>query len=91
MIAKQVIFQGRVQGVGFRYATKQIATGFEVRGWVKNLADGGVELQVMGEADEVGAFLAEIADSHLGSHIREREERVIPLLTDVRGFSIVRE
>ena len=38
MIAKRVIFTGRVQGVGFRYTTKEIATGFDVCGTVKNQA-----------------------------------------------------
>ena len=49
MIAKKVIFTGRVQGVGFRYTTKQIALGFDVSGTVKNLSDGTVELRLMGE------------------------------------------
>jgi len=90
MIAKPVFYSGRVQGVGFRYSARQIASGYEVTGWVKNLEDGRVELQVMGEGDEVEAFLAEILDSNLGSLIKEHEEKVIPLLTGVRGFSIVR-
>jgi acylphosphatase len=90
MIAKQVFYAGRVQGVGFRYSARQIASGYEVTGWVKNLEDGRVELQVMGEVDEVEAFLAEIVDSNLGSLIKEHEEQAIPLLTGVRGFSIVR-
>ncbi|MEE3179555.1 MAG: acylphosphatase [Verrucomicrobiota bacterium] len=42
MIAKRVIFSGRVQGVGFRYTTREIATGFDVVGAVRNLPDGTV-------------------------------------------------
>jgi len=91
MIAKQVIYTGRVQGVGFRYTTKQIASGYEVTGSVKNLPDGRVELQAMSyEADELEAFLAAIDESNLGSLIKEREVSVIPALTGQRGFSIVR-
>ena len=37
MIAKRTFYSGRVQGVGFRYSTKQIAMGFEVTGTVRNL------------------------------------------------------
>ena len=44
----QVLFSGRVQGIGFRYTVKQTALGYEVTGWVKNLADGRVELLVEG-------------------------------------------
>ena len=72
MIAQKIIFTGRVQGVGFRYATKQLALGFDVIGWVKNLSDGTVELQIMGEPDEIEEFIQEIVEeSDLAAHIRE--------------------
>jgi acylphosphatase len=91
MIAKQVFYSGRVQGVGFRYTTKQIASGFEVTGWVKNLPDGRVELQAMArDIDELEAFLREIEESNLGSLIKDRTMHAIPPLTGVRGFSIVK-
>ena len=41
-----VIFSGRVQGVGFRYTSNQIAWRFDVTGWVKNLPDGSVQMVV---------------------------------------------
>lgn len=88
MIAKKYFFAGRVQGVGFRYSAKQLALGFDVIGWVKNLDDGRVEMQVMGEAAEVADFLQEIHDSPLGHHILEQEEYDTALLKDVKGFSI---
>ena len=66
---QQIFYEGRVQGVGFRYTVKQIATGFEVLGWVRNLPDGRVELQVRGEAQEVDDFLNAIATSQLRQHI----------------------
>lgn len=90
MIAKRVIFSGRVQGVGFRYTTKDLARGFEVCGWVKNLPEGTVELQVMGEEDEVEGFIKEIAEeSNVAHHIKSLSAESIPLLEGVRGFQIV--
>ena len=87
MIARQYLFAGRVQGVGFRYSTKRLAQGFDIVGWVKNLPDGRVELQIMGEEEELDEFLEELQDSPLGHHIQEQEERAVPLL-EVDGFSI---
>jgi acylphosphatase len=89
MIAKQVLYTGRVQGVGFRYSTKQIASGYEVTGSVKNLPDGRVQLQAMShDVEELESFLSAIDESNLGSLIKEREISVIPPLTGLRGFNI---
>jgi acylphosphatase len=89
MIAKQVIFEGRVQGVGFRYTVKDLARGFEVLGWVKNLPDGSVELQVMGEREEVESFIKEIAEESVIAHgIRNMRAEAIPLLKNCSGFRI---
>ena len=41
---ESVFFSGHVQGVGFRYAVLQVAKEFEVAGYVRNLADGRVQL-----------------------------------------------
>lgn len=91
MIAKRVIFTGRVQNVGFRYTVKDLARSFEVRGWVKNLPDGSVELQVMGEPAEVAAFIREIVEeSNVAHHIKSHMAQAIPLLDNISGFSIAR-
>jgi len=89
MIARKYLFDGRVQGVGFRYATKQIAKGFDVLGTVRNLDDGRVELKLMGEASELEAFIDEIHNSPLGHHILKKEEFNIALLDNIRGFQII--
>ncbi len=48
-IRKHIIFYGRVQGVGFRYYAVQKANQLGLTGWVKNLYDGSVEMEVEGE------------------------------------------
>lgn len=89
LLAKQVIFEGRVQGVGFRYCVKNLALGFDVCGWVKNLTDGSVELQVMGEAAEVEAFVQDITEeSDVAHHIKKVTVSKQPLLEGCKGFRI---
>jgi acylphosphatase len=91
MISKKVIFEGRVQGVGFRYTVKDLARGFDVRGSVKNLSDGSVELIVMGQKDEVESFIKEIAEeSAVAHHIKNMITEKIPLLENCTGFTIER-
>jgi acylphosphatase len=90
MIGRNVFYEGRVQGVGFRFTVKALARGYEVLGWVRNLEDGRVELQVTGEREEVEAFLEAVAESELKSHIKNTQNLPIPPLTGVRGFEILR-
>jgi len=88
MISLQVFYEGRVQGVGFRFTVRHIAKGFDVTGWVRNLPDGRVELQVTGEEDEVRAFVERIADSELHSVIRKQAEDKLTESVVARGFEI---
>ena len=86
----QVLFSGHVQGIGFRYTVKQTALGFEVTGWVKNLADGRVELLVEGEREELEAFQAAIPEAGLGRFIRETQAEWSNGTGEFRGFEIAR-
>lgn len=49
---------GRVQGVGFRYHTKQIANQLGLKGFVKNQLDGSVYIEVEGKPDIINEFIA---------------------------------
>lgn len=55
-----VFYNGRVQGVGFRFTAIDIASGLGVSGWVKNLRDGRVELVAEAEEDTLKDFLSQI-------------------------------
>jgi acylphosphatase len=75
IVCKRVHYSGRVQGVGFRYTTRSLADRFAVAGYVRNLANGEVELVAEGEADEVERFLAALASrmEHYIEHSRMEE------------------
>ena len=85
-----VHYSGRVQGVGFRYTTKTVAAGFDVRGRVRNLPDGRVELVVEGEAAELEEFRAAIRDAGLAGFIRDEQVSWSDATNEFRGFEIAR-
>ncbi len=89
MIRKRVTYEGRVQGVGFRATSRSLAKRFAVSGWVRNLADGTVQLEVQGEAPEVDAALAAIRDRMAGFIRAERAEPAA-IAEGEQGFAIVR-
>ena len=86
---RRVFYSGRVQGVGFRYTAQSSARSFQVTGWVRNLADGRVELLAEGETAEIDAYLARGADS-LGSNIRHVDQFTEKATGEFRGFEIER-
>ena len=88
MTAKRVIYEGRVQGVGFRFSVKEIAHGYDVAGWVQNLVDGRVQLQAQGDGPEIDAFLQAIEDSHLRAHIRRKVVTPIEPARGLKGFQV---
>ena len=86
----EVFFSGNVQGVGFRYTTKSVATGFEITGIVRNLSDGRVQLVAEGERTELEMFLTAIRDAGLNNFIRDQKVSWSDAQNDFKGFEIVR-
>lgn len=82
-----VFFTGHVQGVGFRYTALQVAKEFEVAGYVRNLFDGRVQVEVEGEKREIDAFIAGVLDAMPG-HVRDVERHPGRRAPQFRGFEI---
>jgi acylphosphatase len=79
------LVSGRVQGVGFRYHVQHAALSHGVRGDVRNLPDGRVELRAMGGALE--SFLEEVRRGPHGARVdavEEREPVEFPAFSDFR-------
>lgn len=70
--ACQIRVEGVVQGVGYRFFTKDKAEEYELTGYVKNVYDGSVEVYAEGEAETLSKF---IQDLKQGPHMA-RVERV---------------
>ncbi len=84
---REVYYAGSVQGVGFRYTVRSLASRFEVTGFVRNLSDGRVHLVAEGEAAEVAAFL-DAVKAEMRYYINDVEETVRPAAGRFRGFEI---
>ena len=83
-----VYFTGRVQGVGFRFATRQVAQEYEVAGTVQNLPDGRVRVEAEGSEEEVAAFIAAI-EKRMHGFIRNVERADRRRSPQFAGFHIV--
>ncbi len=56
-------FVGEVQGVGFRWTTKQLANELDLTGWVRNEPDGSVSMELQGDEEQVAIFFGKLPRS----------------------------
>lgn len=86
---RTVFYTGTVQGVGFRFTTVRVLADVAVTGYVRNLADGRVELVVEGQPGRTEQALGRVRRA-LGSYIREEAVEVSPATGEFSGFEIRR-
>ena len=72
-VARRLVISGRVQGVGFRYFTREAAVREGFTGWVRNLPDGRVEAYVEGESDAVTRLERAIRQGPRGASVHAVE------------------
>lgn len=87
-MAKRVYYSGEVQGVGFRATAQWIARRYPVRGWVRNLGDGRVELLADGTDDAIESFLADLRE-RMTHHIEAEDIHDCDTSYPQEGFHIV--
>ena len=76
-----IIVEGRVQGVGFRYFVQSIAAGYGLTGWVRNLENGMVDMEVQGEDALIHKFMTAVRK---GNHfIRVEDYSMKPIALGV--------
>lgn len=81
-----IIFTGRVQSVGFRYRSKYAADALGLCGWVQNLWDGTVEMEVQGTEEEIERMISAV-DGTRHIIIEQVEVNKVPLQSE-GGFHI---
>jgi acylphosphatase len=89
MERRQIRFEGRVQGVGFRATARAVAAGFAVTGWVRNEADGSVMSEVQGAAGQINAYLAALR-ARMGRNITGETAAPMRPAAGESGFEVRR-
>jgi acylphosphatase len=87
MQRRQIRFDGRVQGVGFRATAEYIAGRHPVTGWVRNEQDGSVLLQAQGGPEAIDQFLGDLR-SRLGRYIQSEQANDVPIVEGESHFRI---
>ena len=82
-----VYFEGHVQGVGFRFTTFNLAKGYEVTGYVKNLVDGRVQMELEGDREECIAFIKAL-NEEMASFIRDKTQSENERAPEFKTFMI---
>ena len=82
-----VFYSGTVQGVFFRSTSKEIADEFGVKGWVRNLSDGRVELAAEAEEEALHRFLGKVKAT-FGAYIRKEDTKWDDSLGEFTHFRI---
>ena len=85
-----LLISGRVQGVGFRYNTKRTAQRLGLRGWVRNLEDGQVEVVVQGSEDLLEDFLAFCRQGPPSAFVKDLKKKEMPCSDDLESFYVRR-
>ena len=87
MTSRHLTITGRVQGVGFRYTVKSIAKRHPVKGYVKNLPDGKVELVMQGAPIALNALLTDVTH-HFRDNIADCDRTAIDSDEEFSHFEI---
>lgn len=82
-----VYFDGRVQGVGFRFTAVEVARQTRVYGWVKNLDDSRVEVVAEAEEETLKDFLRDLS-GRFSHYIRDKEVEWLDASGEFRDFTI---
>ena len=79
MVRRHIYFSGRVQGVGFRFQASWAAKRLDLTGWVRNLDDGRVEMEVQGEAIVIYTLISRLQeDTYISiTDIEESDAKVV--------------
>lgn len=87
MVRYYIIVDGRVQGVGFRFFCTMTARKYDLTGWVRNMENGMVEMEVQGEIDSIKKFLEIIKNGNRFIKVDELYQKKIEVIYNEYSFT----
>lgn len=88
MIRKAGRAVGRVQGVGFCYFVMNSAKAVGVTGWVKNMRDGSVTMELQGDAETIEQLTAKIKQGDAWIRVKSLELTDLPVVEGENEFAV---
>ena len=88
MEAYVLIVSGRVQGVGFRWFAEREALKRDVRGYVRNLTDGRVEIWAQAEREVLSEFCESVRLGPRASRVDEVQMKPVPVDASLSTFQV---
>ena len=86
--AKRFVVRGRVQGVGFRWFVEREASLLAIAGWVRNNADGSVEVLAMGTREQLFGFHSKLRQGPRAARVDDVEVLEAMLVEGLNTFRI---
>jgi len=86
--ARRFVVRGRVQGVGFRWFVEREAHTLGIAGWVRNNADGSVEILAMGTRDQLAGLRSRLQQGPRAARVDNVEESESRPVAGVKTFRI---
>jgi acylphosphatase len=86
--ARRFLVRGRVQGVGFRWFVEREALMLGVAGWVRNNADGAVEVFAQGTSEQLAALRGRLQQGPRAARVDNVDESETHLSKDLKTFRI---
>jgi acylphosphatase len=86
--ARRFVVRGRVQGVGFRWFVEREAHILGIAGWVRNNADGSVEVLAQGTRDQLAGFRTRLREGPRAARVDDVQESEVRPAAGVTAFRI---
>lgn len=89
MLRYSILVKGRVQGVGFRYFVQLLSAQYNLTGWVKNLDNGDVQLEVQNLSCNIDIFIEKLKKGNRFSKVDVVDYEEIPEILNEKKFKIL--